>query len=76
MVISRAYSNFVELHWPKYNYFDPGIKLEITIEKDIEPINYLDAVVLDHNLYYKEHKSHTRKIYRWCYTTEKGLRVV
>lgn len=47
----------VELHWPGYNFLGPGTKLEKKLEAGVKPINDLDAAALEHDLYYKEHKS-------------------
>lgn len=46
-----------ELHVPSYNFLGPGTRLDERLERGDKPINKLDAAALDHDIFYKHHKS-------------------
>lgn len=45
-----------ELHSPGYNYLGPGTNLQLKLEKDIQPINKLDAAAKEHDMAYSKNK--------------------
>lgn len=45
-----------ELHSPGYNYLGPGTNLQLKIEKDVQPINKLDAAAKEHDIAYSKNK--------------------